>query len=308
MKNSNYSTTFSVPQSPLAVFDAINDPRAWWSRAIEGVTDRVGAEWKYHYQNVHRTTFRTTELVPGKKVVWHVVDNDFNFVKDSKEWTGNDVVFEIERKGDLTEVRFTQVGLVAAYECYEVCSNAWSSYVNGSLKNLITTGEGQPNPIEEVVARASKMRGDAYTTSFTVDQSPDQVFAAINDVRSWWSGEITGRTDLLGAEFTYRQKDIHRSTHKITEWVPGKKIVWHVVDSHLGFVSNANEWRGTDIVFEIAKKGGRTEVRVTHVGLVPLLECYEACSTAWGHYLNDSLFRWITTSKKSDATGEVARV
>lgn len=36
---------------------------------------------------------------------------------------------------------------------------------------------------------------------FTVDQSPDEVFAAINNDRRWWSGEIDGSTDKPGAEF-----------------------------------------------------------------------------------------------------------
>jgi uncharacterized protein YndB with AHSA1/START domain len=294
MRDPNYTTSFSVPQSPEEVFAAINDPRRWWSQAIQGDTDRLGAVWNYRYQDLHRATFRVTELVPGKRVVWHVEDNTFNFVKDSKEWTGNDLVFEIERNGDRTDVRFTQVGLVPDYECYDVCSTAWSSYVTGSLRSLITTGEGQPNPIEEIVAQAREMRGAAYTTSFTVDRSPDEVFAAINDVRAWWSGEISGRTDAPGAEFTYSHGDVHRSTQRITEWVPGNKVVWHVVDSRLGFVEDKTEWDGTDIVFEIEKKGGRTEVRFTHLGLVPASECYDACSAAWGRYINDSLFRWIS--------------
>ncbi len=40
---------------------------------------------------------------------------------------------------------FTDVGLVPEYECYGVCSNAWGSDINGRLKNLITTGKGNPN-------------------------------------------------------------------------------------------------------------------------------------------------------------------
>jgi uncharacterized protein YndB with AHSA1/START domain len=302
MNDSHFTTSFTVPQSPEAVFAAITNPRRWWSAAIEGDTDRLGAQWSYHYKDVHRATLQTTELVPGKKVVWHVVDNHFNFVKDTKEWTGNDLVFEIERQGDGTEVRFTQVGLVPSYECYEVCSNAWGSYVTSSLRNLITSGEGQPNPIEHIVTRAREMRGQSYTTSFTVDRSPDEVYAAINDVRAWWSGEIEGRTDAVGAEFTYRYGDLHRSTQSITELVPGKKVVWHVVASDLSFVANGREWNDTDIVFEIARTGGattngRTEVRFTHEGLVPTIECYNDCSTAWGHYINDALFRWISTGK-----------
>jgi hypothetical protein len=30
-------------------------------------------------------------------------------------------------------------------ECYDPCSNAWGTYINGSLRSLIATGKGQPN-------------------------------------------------------------------------------------------------------------------------------------------------------------------
>ena len=51
-------------------------------------------------------------------------------------------------KGDKTEFRFTHVGLVPAIECYGDCSGAWGFYINDSLRSLITTGKGQPNPKE----------------------------------------------------------------------------------------------------------------------------------------------------------------
>ena len=136
-----------------------------------------------------------------------------------------------------------------------------------------------------------------FSTTFTVDQSPWEVFEAINNVRGWWSGEIDGSTDQLGAEFTYRYQGLHRTTQRITELVPGKRVVWHVSDATLNFVENKTEWNGTDIVFEIARKDGKTEVRFTHVGLVPRFQCYGDCSGAWGFYINDSLRRLITTGE-----------
>jgi len=136
-----------------------------------------------------------------------------------------------------------------------------------------------------------------YTASFTVDQSPEKIFDAINNVRAWWSGEIDGSTNKLGAEFTYRYQDLHRSTQRITELVPGKKVVWHIADAQINFVKDKAEWNGTDVIFEIAKKGGKTELRFTHAGLVPAIECYGKCSGAWGFYINESLRSLITTGK-----------
>jgi hypothetical protein len=141
------------------------------------------------------------------------------------------------------------------------------------------------------------MNTQSLTTAFTVDQTPDEVFAAINNVRGWWSGEINGITDKLGAVWTYRYKDVHRTTQKITELVPGKKVAWHVTDAQLNFVKDKTEWNGTDIVFDITPKDGKTELRFTHVGLVPAFECFDGCSGAWGFYINDSLRNLITTGK-----------
>jgi hypothetical protein len=141
------------------------------------------------------------------------------------------------------------------------------------------------------------MTNQSYTTSFTVDQSPQEVFDAINNVRAWWGEEIDGSAGKLGDEFEFRHQDIHRSVQKITEFVPGRKVVWHVSDARLNFVKEKSEWKGTDIVFEIAFKDGKTELRFTHAGLVPAFECYGGCSGAWGFLVNDSLRSLITTGE-----------
>lgn len=141
------------------------------------------------------------------------------------------------------------------------------------------------------------MSEQSFTTSFTVDQSPEQVYAAINDVRAWWTGQITGPTDKLGGEFVYRYKTIHESTQKVTELVPGRKVVWEVTKAKLPF-ENQEEWVGTKIVFEITRTAKKkTEVRFTHVGLVPAIQCYGDCSGAWGFLVTENLRGFITKGK-----------
>ena len=145
MKDHNFTIAFTVTQTPETAFAAITNVRGWWSEDIEGRTDTLGSEFKYHFRDIHRCTMKITELVPGKKVVWRVLDNYFNFTNDETEWTGTDIIFDVSRKGDKTEVRFTHQGLVPEYECYDACSDGWSTYIKGSLKDLITKGKGQPN-------------------------------------------------------------------------------------------------------------------------------------------------------------------
>jgi hypothetical protein len=137
----------------------------------------------------------------------------------------------------------------------------------------------------------------SFTTTITVDRTPEEAFAAIKDVRGWWSGEIEGNTERLGDEFTYRYEDLHLSKQRITESVPGKRIAWEVVDGYLGFVQDKTEWQGTVITFDISKNGDQTEIRFTHQGLVPEFECFDNCSNAWGFYINSSLCGLITAGK-----------
>ncbi|HEY4064218.1 MAG TPA: SRPBCC domain-containing protein [Puia sp.] len=135
-----------VDESPKEVFDAVGNVRGWWSEQVEGDTNKLNDEFMYHFKDVHRCRMKLTEVVPEKKVVWHVLDNYFNFTKDQTEWDDTTVSFEISKKDDKTQLVFTHKGLVPAHECYEICSNAWGTYIKNSLRSLIETGKGQPNP------------------------------------------------------------------------------------------------------------------------------------------------------------------
>ncbi|WP_329423409.1 SRPBCC family protein [Streptomyces sp. NBC_01268] len=136
-----------------------------------------------------------------------------------------------------------------------------------------------------------------YSTAYTVPQSPEEVFAAVTDVRTWWTGVIEGRADGPGAEFTYRHPPEHYSVQRVVAYEPGRRVVWRVTDSELSFVSEPGEWTGSEIVFDITPVADGTELRFTHVGLVPDVECFGACSTAWTHFVDGSLRSLITTGK-----------
>jgi hypothetical protein len=148
----NFATAFTVDQTPEEAFAAITNVRGWWSGEIEGSTDKLNAEFTYCYEDVHYSRQRITEFVVGEKIVWLVLDASLSFIQDKSEWNGSEISFAIAAKGDKTEVRFTHVGLLPDHECYGACSNAWGFYINGSLRNLITTGVGHPNPKESGTA------------------------------------------------------------------------------------------------------------------------------------------------------------
>lgn len=130
-----------------------------------------------------------------------------------------------------------------------------------------------------------------------VDQSPHEVFNAVNSVTKWWTENVKGKTSSLNDEFTVRFEDVHYSKQKLIEVVPDKKVVWLITESRLNFLQNKEEWNDTKLVFDISAHGDKTRLQFTHVGLVPDIECYNDCSNAWGYYISGSLAKLITSGK-----------
>lgn len=150
------------------------------------------------------------------------------------------------------------------------------------------------------------MANQNFIYEVQVDQSPKEVFDAVNNVRGWWSDGVEGGTENLNDEFVYRHKDMHYSRQRLVEVVPNKKVVWLVTESNLSFLTGKkDEWNGTQISFEISKEGKKTKLRFTHLGLIPGIECFSACSSGWSYYLKGSLLKLITVGKgEPDRVGE----
>ena len=86
------------------------------------------------------------------------------------------------------------------------------------------------------------MTSSDFSAPSAADRTPEEIFAAINDVRGRWSGNIEGCTDSLGPEFTYRNHDVDDTKQRISEVVPSQRVAWRVEESFLNFTDEAGEW------------------------------------------------------------------
>jgi hypothetical protein len=138
------------------------------------------------------------------------------------------------------------------------------------------------------------MKNKNFSISIVVDQTPEETFNVILNVRAWWSGlfdeSFEGNSDKLGDEFNFLAGGgVHSTRQKLVELVPNKKVVWLVTESNLSFVDTTDEWTGTKISFELFAEGDGTRIVFTHIGLVPEFECYDSCAPAWTQYVKQQL-------------------
>lgn len=146
-----------------------------------------------------------------------------------------------------------------------------------------------------------------FTTTITVDATPDEAFDAINDVSGWW-GRITGTTTSVGDEFVYVVPGLHYSGFRVTDLEPARRIAWVVTGSYLGFIADKQEWNGSTVRFDIAATAGGTQITFTHEGLTPEVECYGTCANAWGMFVQGSLKALIDTGVGEPYTFEADEV
>ena len=136
------------------------------------------------------------------------------------------------------------------------------------------------------------MTNQNFQYSFTTQKNTSEVFAHLVNPKNWWVGlfgeTIEGKSENINDEFTFSAGyGVHYSKQKLIEFVAHKKIIWSVTESNLSFLKNTNEWADTQICFDIEKVGDTTKITFTHDGLIPQIECYGGCSSAWTKYLQN---------------------
>ena len=143
MRTQEFNCTIDVRCSSEEVSKKICQVSEWWVREVEGKTENLNDEFTVRAGTTWKS-FKITELIPNKEMIWLVTDCNLPWNTDLKEWKGTQIVWEISSEGDSTKIKFSHIGL-AALDCGNQCMNAWSNYIKQSLFKLITEGKGLPN-------------------------------------------------------------------------------------------------------------------------------------------------------------------
>ena len=132
-----------------------------------------------------------------------------------------------------------------------------------------------------------------YHHSVTAKVSAQDAYSKVARVSEWWNKKSTGNTREVGDTFKidWGQTWVN---FKVIEAVPDKRIVWHVEDCHLPWLKNQTEWKDTKVIWDLSAANGETEIKITHLGLTPDVECYGACEAGWDFHVGQSLLKLLT--------------
>jgi len=143
MKNQEFNCSITVNITPKEAFKMISRVSEWWIMEVEGKTKKLNDEFTVRAGTTWKS-FKITEVIPDKKIVWLVSDCNLPWNTDLKEWKGTQIVWEISTENNSTKINFTHIGL-SKLDCGNQCMNSWGGYIKQSLFKLITEGKGLPN-------------------------------------------------------------------------------------------------------------------------------------------------------------------
>jgi hypothetical protein len=143
MESKNFTATIEVERSANEVFEAITaGVSKWWGgKDLSGSSTMLNDEFVVHHKGAHYSKQKLIEVVPYKKVVWHVTESTLHWLKnDGQEWTNTKMIFEISTRNGKTILHFTHEGLAPGKECYQECAKGWTMVITDWLFTYITEG------------------------------------------------------------------------------------------------------------------------------------------------------------------------
>ncbi|MEW2382359.1 SRPBCC domain-containing protein [Micromonospora sp. NPDC047707] len=126
----------SSPEQVYAALTTLDGLSGWWTEKTSGQPDLGGViEFRFRPGGFD---MKVAQLDPGRLVRWNVVDGP-------EEWIGTSIQWDLRQDGEYTIVLFRHEGWREPVEFMNHCSTKWGTYLM-SLKQLLETGEGAPDP------------------------------------------------------------------------------------------------------------------------------------------------------------------
>lgn len=141
MQHQHFQYSFTSSKNRAEVFGYLINPVNWWiglfGETIEGESREIQDEFSFKAgDGVHYSNQKLVELVPDQKIVWLVTESNLSFLKNTNEWAGTKICFDIVQENDHTKITFIHEGLVPEIECYGSCSGAWTQYLQKLEKHI----------------------------------------------------------------------------------------------------------------------------------------------------------------------------
>jgi uncharacterized protein YndB with AHSA1/START domain len=113
----------------------------WWTNNTQGES-KVGELLQFRFSadgsEIGGFDMQVLELDPATRVRWQVIDGP-------AEWIGTNISWDLKQEGDYAVILFKHQGWKEPVEFMHHCSTKWAIFLM-SLKSLLETGKGAPNP------------------------------------------------------------------------------------------------------------------------------------------------------------------
>jgi len=113
----------------------------WWTERTTGES-KVGGALQFRFTSgdtdIGGFEMKVLALEPERHVGWQVVNGP-------EEWIGTTIGFDLRQEGEYVILLFRHQGWKEAVEFMHHCSTKWAVFLM-SLKQLVETGRGLPNP------------------------------------------------------------------------------------------------------------------------------------------------------------------
>ncbi|GGH73116.1 activator of HSP90 ATPase [Filimonas zeae] len=129
----------SSAEQVYAALTSRNGLAGWWTNNTTGEGNAVGNTIQFRF-GAGGFDMKVIELQAPVLVVWEVVDGP-------EEWQGTKIRFELKPDGEYVIVLFSHLNWQTPNEFMHHCSTKWAIFLM-SLKQLVETGEGNPDPYD----------------------------------------------------------------------------------------------------------------------------------------------------------------